>query len=458
MQIEALRQYLKGYGPVGAPEGCRQLGVSQPTFSRLISALQGELVIGGEARTTRYALGREIPGLSSPIPIHEVDEVGKASQLGCLHPIWPKGFYFETRQTALRSEWLDDLPFFLDDLRPNGFLGRLIPKRHPELAAPSDIRLWTAEHCLAYLSRFEMDGVGNLIVGDESFRLYLASIASPGLPVPLGERSHVYPKLALEVLALGPAGSSAGGEQPKFLAIKGPKRVSVMVKFSPLLEDEASRRIADLLNCEHLAHRVLQDHGMSSPASTIIKGGKRFFLEIERFDRIGPHGRRGLLSLGVLDSQFLGRLGNWDDTALGLRQKGIIDESARRAISWMECFGALIANTDRHRGNLSFFAERARPIRLAPVYDMLPMLYYPHHGQLAFPPFEPPLPSSALVADWKGASRAAEAFWRRVASHPEISKKFRSMAQSNAKKVKSLSALEAYLPKTARIRPPHIGH
>lgn len=434
-----MRNYLREHGPVAAKEVCRQLGISQPTFSRLARTLRGDLVMGGEARSARYALRRNIPELASPIPIHEVDEQGKALLLGRLHPIWPKGFYFETNAKGRSGEWFDDLPYFLDDLRPNGFLGRLIPKRHPDFTAPSDIRLWTAEHCLAYWTRFETDGIGNLIVGDEAFRQYLASIAHPNLTIAPQQRSHHYPKLANDVLAFGPPGSSAGGEQPKFLAVRGPKTVPVMVKFSPMTKNEVGRRIADLLFCEQLAHQVMKKHGMATPQSVIVKGGGQVFLEIERFDRIGTCGRRGLLSLGALDSQFLGKLGNWEETALGLMQKEIIDEAAYRLIAWLESFGSLIANTDRHRGNLSFFAERTRPVGLAPVYDMLPMLYFPHHGQITAPTFDPALPSPIQAEFWRGASIAAVEFWQRASTHPEISRDFKTIAQTNVKKVKALA-------------------
>ncbi|TVP80016.1 MAG: hypothetical protein EA353_04940 [Puniceicoccaceae bacterium] len=52
----------------------------------------------------------------------------------------------------------------------------------------------------------------------------------------------------------------------------------------------------------------------------------------------------------------------------------------------VERFGELIANTDMHFGNLSYFLPDEAPYPLAPVYDMLPM---------QFPPAAPARSSSA---------------------------------------------------------------
>lgn len=422
MSLNDLKAFLQDNGPASAADACRALGISQPTFSRLIRAMRRDIVIGGEARATRYALRRVIPDVEPVIPITEINEQGEAFSLADLHPVWPRGFYLQRKD---KSEWFDDLPFFLDDLRPNGFLGRLVPLRHPDLANPADIRLWNADHVLAYLTRFEPDGIGNLIVGSESLRRHLSSGVFP---------KKTYPKMADDVLQHGPAGSSAGGEQPKFLTVREPGNVPVLVKFSPPINDGISRRMADLLVCEHIAHRILASSGFAAPRSRLVKGGGRFFLEIERFDRIGS-GRRGLITLGALDAQFAGRLGSWSETARALLQEGIIDEAARSGIVWLDCFGALIADTDRHPGNLSFLTEKLRPTGLAPAYDRLPMLYFPRHGQLIEQNFAPVLPSGASAEGWKTALIAAKKFWRAVSGHPHISADFKKIARQNAERL-----------------------
>ena len=88
-------------------------------------------------------------------------------------------------------------------------------------------------------------------------------------------------------------------------------------------------------------------------------------------------------------------------------------------------FGSLIANTDRHFGNLAFFDHCDGKFRLAPIYDMLPMLYAPEHDQLTARTFEPPDPSSSNLREYGRARALAERFWRNCAQDERISEAFR---------------------------------
>ena len=51
-------------------------------------------------------------------------------------------------------------------------------------------------------------------------------------------------------------------------------------------------------------------------------------------------------------------------------------EDAER-IALLEAFAMLIANTDRHFGNVTLFDRYEGPFELAPAYDLLPMLFAP---------------------------------------------------------------------------------
>jgi hypothetical protein len=62
--------------------------------------------------------------------------------------------------------------------------------------------------------------------------------------------------------------------------------------------------VADLLVAEHLALELLAAHGYAAARSAIVTGGERVFLEVERFDRVGAHGRVGYVSLRALDADF----------------------------------------------------------------------------------------------------------------------------------------------------------
>jgi len=104
-------------------------------------------------------------------------------------------------------------------------------------------------------------------------------------------------------------------------------------------------------------------------------------------------------------------------------------------------FGSLIANTDRHFGNLAMFDDYAGSFRLAPVYDMLPMLFAPEHEQITARVFEPPDPTSDSLRAYGRARALAELFWRTCARDARISEEFRKICAA------CLATLEA-LPRT----------
>jgi hypothetical protein len=146
-------------------------------------------------------------------------------------------------------------PFFLGDLRPQGFLGRLIAGRISRLILlPDDLRRWSDDDVLVYLHAAGEDLPGNLVLGEEALRRALAGAANlpAGRAIREDEREAFYPAQAVEVSQNLP-GSSAGGEQPKFLTTlraDGGGFRPVIVKFTAPLEQETARRWADLLACE----------------------------------------------------------------------------------------------------------------------------------------------------------------------------------------------------------------
>ncbi|MFH1434952.1 MAG: type II toxin-antitoxin system HipA family toxin YjjJ [Pseudomonadota bacterium] len=444
---QELMRVLALEGPTAAGEASRRLGISQPAFSRLAARNRGDLLFTGRARSTRYAARRTIPSVGRSVPIYEIDEAGKARRLATLQAIQPRGFFVETTAGDMRGGFYDDLPYFLDDLRPAGFLGRLIPLRHPDLGLGQDIRQWTADHCLIYLTRFGWSLSGNLVLGEEAFRLYLSNTRTPPDLVEAGQRRTRYPAMVGDLLSAGAVGSSAAGEQPKFLVARAPGPVAVLVKFSPPLRDETGRRLADLLVCEHIAHNTLRDHDRPTAKSEILPADDRIFLEVQRFDRLEGGGRRGLLSLAALEAEFVGAAGSWSGAAAALLAAGHVDETAFRHVQWIECFGRLIANTDMHPRNFSFYARGTRILGPAPVYDMLPMMYAPHQGHLMDQRFRPPIPGPADAAIWDEACRAARDFWSAVASHPLVSKGFQKIARSNAVELDGLANMGRLLPR-----------
>ncbi|PCI39157.1 MAG: hypothetical protein COB53_03715 [Elusimicrobia bacterium] len=435
-------------GVSNAADACRSLDISQPTFSRVVSRYKSEFLSVGRASKTQYALRREIPGVGQSVVVHQISEQGQTLKLGSLHGIEPKDeFYFESENPErLPSQFFDDLPYFLNDLRPSGFLGRLIPQKHLDLQLPKNIMLWSASDCLHYLTRYGSDLIGNLILGEGAFKKYLQS-QSARKSISQEDRHREYPKRAVEVLEYGDPGSSAGGEQPKFSAIVGSVETAVLVKFSSKVETEVGRRVADLLVCEDISLRVLGRAGRKAAKSEIISGNDQFFLEVERFDRMGRCGRRGLVSLETLDAEFVGKgISSWVERCQGLLEKGLIRREDYNEVRWLELYGHMIGNTDMHAANISFFIELPKTVVLAPIYDMLPMLYIPKNDQVVKREFIPPLPRSGDADVWVGAWEAAREFWRIVGGDDRISRGFRLIAEDNLRKLDAQKGLGGLLP------------
>lgn len=439
--ISAKLQKLLSVGPLKRANLCAQLEISQPSFSRIISKLSENIIAAGKAQKKMYALKRNISDIGNSLSIYAIDENGKTSQFGKLTAIFQKGFYFEFADSKNgESHFFDDIPYFINDLRPNGFLGRLIPKTHPELSAPNDIKDWSANDSLRYLTKFGTDLIGNLVLGDAVLNQYLQKSLDGLAVVDIKKRTSRYPLLAKNIMLYGDPGSSAGGEQPKFPAITGPDKKHVLVKFSPKITSDIGRRRADLLISEHLSLKTLEKHGHPAATSSIIAANEQIFLETERFDRIGNKGRKGLISLGSLCSEFVGHKNNWTNIAKELLAQKRIDQNDYDCVRWRELFGNLIANTDMHSGNISFYFEPDRILEIAPAYDMLPMLYAPQNEQLMEREFTPPAPQAHNLDIWENALKAAKDFWGAVANETLISDSFRKIALFNIKKLNAMNS------------------
>ena len=145
-KAQGLLKHLSQSGPLRAKELCEFLGISQPALSRLIGRGEHSIIRIGHGRQTRYALHRLGAWGKPAIPIVVIDEEGRQTGVAALHPLSPQGFYLESDAEMFSSRIYERLPYFFEDLRPSGFLGRLIPGLHPDLALPEDISLWTDEH------------------------------------------------------------------------------------------------------------------------------------------------------------------------------------------------------------------------------------------------------------------------------------------------------------------------
>ena len=420
--LQALRR--QG-GVLSSAELQEQLGVSQPTVSRALAPLvqTGQVQKVGAARSQRYVLPRTVPGVGREVPVMRVNERGQASPFASLVPLQGGAIWVDEADGL--SQQHGGLPWFLDDMRPQGFMGRTFAHAHPELQLGSDPRHWNDDDVLRALALFGDDLPGNLVVGEAAFQRFhtLPQRASRA------QSQADYPRMAEQAMQGTLSGSSAGGEQPKFCTRLGDRHV--IVKFSPASDAPVDQRLRDLLVCEHLALSVLAQAGLPAAKTAIVSGGGRIFLEAERFDRTAQ-GRIGMVSLMVYDNEYVGEMDNWAATANRMLARGLLTAQDARTLRLLEAYGVLIANTDRHYGNISLIL-RDDDWTLSPTYDMLPMLYAPMGGELVERDFaaRPQQPTAATLPEWEQARTLATAFWQAAASDQRVSEGFRAIASSN---------------------------
>ncbi|MET0961344.1 MAG: type II toxin-antitoxin system HipA family toxin YjjJ [Noviherbaspirillum sp.] len=387
--MEAL-PLLRTWGRMRAAELQQRMGVSRATLMRAVRAQADRIIVRGSARRTAYAARRTMRGSDAAIALFRIDEQGRGSQLGVLEPVYPNGAALALSGTLewplpgdMADGWFDGLPYPLDDMRPQGFIGRNFARRHAALLQVGvDPGRWSEDDVLHALSLLGSDMPGNYILGEAAYRQHLDTLYAPPafLEDDEGTIGEAYLGMASDALQGGVAGSSAGGEFPKFTArrmLDGEKR-HVLVKFSGDDASAGTQRWADLLVCEHLAlSTIARELGIAAAQGRIYQRGGRTMLEVLRFDRHGEYGRSAVCSWLAINTALLDVAdASWIAGGAALLRLKLITQACADDIARVWHFGQLIANTDMHEGNLSF-----RPgLSLAPVYDMLPMAYAPVRG------------------------------------------------------------------------------
>lgn len=407
--VEGLLALLRRRGLLGGRAIVQELGISQPTLSRLVAKAGDCLLVLGRARAVRYA-ARSEPGAA--VPLYRVGADGRVVPFGTLVPL------ANDAAVHLREDGESvhaGLPWFVEELRPSGFLGRLHARTTAaSLDLPPDPRLWSPAQLLRWLKSAPgtEDLPGDLLIGRAAWERRLQHELEPRL-VTRGD----YPRLIDEQLSGELPGSSAAGEQPKLACTT--RTGALLVKYSPPLQTEAGRRWGELLRCEHLCAVVLRAHGVPTAETRWFEEGGRAFLEVQRFDRT-EHGRVAVVSGQLVDAEHVGS-GAWLPLIDGLEATRLLsaeDATHARVAHW---FGALTGNTDMHLGNIGFFTDDYRTFRLAPLYDMLPMALRPGpQGELPRQPTVPlaPPPPERVEA-WSRAARAADELFQRV-SHDQV--------------------------------------
>lgn len=403
-------------------EIAKKLSISQASVSITLSQNRDRVIKVGKARATRFYLLRPIAG-EHTWPIYRVTAEGVTEVFADLHSVYPEGFAYYLHRDAC---WFysESLPWWMADMRPQGFIGRALAHKQSDL--PNDPKDWSDDDVIRVLANNPENAVGNLLIGRHAYEDWL-----------YGEKStavHRDELLSIAELAMAgwTGGSSAGGEQPKFCAQLEGHRSDCLIKFTAAIEENNANSIrwADLLRAEHVALQVLSNSSVPSARSELIPctdgNTTRLFLCVERFDRIGSNGRKGLVSLSMLDAEFVGQQEKrWPFVAEALAGQGVTRMEDVPIIQLAYCFGKLIANTDMHQGNLSFLHLGSKPLILAPIYDMLPMYFAPTAAG-AMRSEQPQIQLDPEIGGqvWRQAYEMAIEFWEDIASDRNPNAKF----------------------------------
>ena len=448
---KSLIQYLRTAGMLSAKEICAHFSASQPTANLALSASRREILKIGKGSRTRYAARREVSGLGDTWNIFRVGSTGTPQSFAKLYAIFGEDareefavvFEKNVPETLVKAlcgdEFRDgifpDLPWFLLDHRPQGFIGRGIAATLVPLNFSPKIENWRSETILRYWLGFGDDIAGSLIIGDAMREKFLSAGASGTHQIiPKNERATAYPANATQAQNSVSVFSSAAGEQPKFIATVTDAQKSVrscIVKFSGEISTAVGRREADLLVAEKIASDILADAGFPVPHTEIIFAKNRCFLESARIDRVGERGRVFTFSLNAIDAAFIGsEATSWADSVGRGVEFGLFSDETLARVRELQDFGNAIGNTDMHFGNLSFKLHNdALPFALAPVYDMNPAIYAPRRNETEL--FSDAL---AVIPASNRAQELAARFWEKVSTDARISENFRQIATQNFSK------------------------
>ena len=131
------------------------LDASQSVVARGLRSLidEGRVLRMGRARAARYGFRRVIDPVGSQWPLRRVNEMGEIHELGILFSLAADEYFFSAHVSREENGFFggglsQGLPYFLQDQRPDGFLGRAIPARYPELNLPERVVDWNDDQYL----------------------------------------------------------------------------------------------------------------------------------------------------------------------------------------------------------------------------------------------------------------------------------------------------------------------
>lgn len=385
-------------GPTSGTGLLRTLQLPQPRLERALQTLQreGQVLQAGTQRRPHYALPRRIAGAGTRWPVYQVDAAGNVREFGRLTALMPRHFQFDP--CAGVAGISDGLPWFLRS-------AALASLRHvPE--AGEDARLY-------WLVEQGGDVPGDLIIGAAALDAWRRSTAQP-TALPASERGVHYPRLAAAV--------DAAQSSFDVLLDHGGHAARATVKFSAPRDTAAGRSGADLLICEHLALGYLNSRGVAAAHSRVYRFEGRIYLEVDRFDRVGVAGRRGLVPIGAALGSHGVAFVSWSHAAAHLHSVGALPKNDARQVRLLEAFAVLIGRAQRGPDALVLFDRHDGTFALAPAFDL-----QPHVPALSGSAPGPAMPMVAGLEDvWPQARRLAEGYWERLAGEAQLTPSLRA--------------------------------
>ncbi|MBU2410171.1 MAG: DNA-binding protein, partial [Gammaproteobacteria bacterium] len=211
---------LRAHGPLSASRLAQLMKASRPTLSRAVKAAGGAIVKRGSGRRTHYAARRALRGSLLALPLYRIDADGRLHHIADMHLVHPDGTVIDTPDRlgwplddAMKDGWFEGLPYPIQDMRPQGFLGRHFARNHATLLQVSeDPATWSDDDALHALSLLGDDAPGDLLLGAAACRRWLDKVqrltASRSAEASTdADVAWAYPELAAQALAHGVAGS-----------------------------------------------------------------------------------------------------------------------------------------------------------------------------------------------------------------------------------------------------------
>ena len=375
--------------------------------------------------------------------LYLIDAKGSIERIGRLYFERPDRFIVIPEKTTRRRDRISvpggPLPYYLEGARPCGLMAQNLPQAHPDLGLPA-FPEWNDEQTLNFLMRYGSENAGNIIVGEQALDRYRSGVDTPPL-IRANERRRYYPLLAEPAMSGRPPIPYLAGQSPKFCArIQQGKTITpVVVKFAQRGTPTGFQSCA-LLSSEFLASLVLRGNGFPTASTQIYESNDTDFLEVRRFDRTRAGGRRGVTSLESFDIGRYGYFDSWTARARRLHRDSLLSARDLERIATLDCFAALIGNTNRHLGHLSLYDNYNGPFTLAPCCGMAPTVFAPRDEELPQILFTPDGPTPENRAVWGRASGMAEVFWRLLSAHV-WDQDFHAQAEQCLEAVQRLRAL-----------------